>query len=143
MIAQPVASVENRRPSPWPPHRIDDASKRRADVLGVATHRAVVDRHALRQELEGDAMKRHPPSVFSFFCQQEGDERRREHAAVDDPRGFGAVVLGRRLAVLVERRRLVRRHMTTHGARAPPTKQVMSSRNRCAFRGFSSAGSRI
>ena len=56
--------------------RVDDAAERRADVLGIATHRAVVEAKSLRHELLDETRERHAKA--KLLRQHVRDARRRE-----------------------------------------------------------------
>ncbi len=59
---------------------IDDGPQARADMLCVATHRAVVDANATHREHVGDAVERQTIAIFHHEKMRDG--RRRQHRSV-------------------------------------------------------------
>ena len=63
-------------------HRVDDASERCADVLGVSAHRAIVEAHSLTAEHLGEPVERDPQAVLRD--EHVRDERWREQSSLDE-----------------------------------------------------------
>ncbi len=66
---------------------VDDAAERRAQVLGVTAHRAVVELDAIGGEHEREAMKRDPPAVLAH--DDVRDHRRSEQPSREQLLGHG------------------------------------------------------